>query len=90
MAINMAQEEVKRSGNLGVPLPLRNAPTKLMKELGYGKGYQYSHSHPGNFAAQEFMPEEISNLNFFKAGSSKKEQEVEELIQKLWGTKYKS
>ena len=90
MAINKAQEEVKRSGNLGVPLPLRNAPTKLMKELGYGKGYQYSHSHPGNFAAQEFMPEEISNLNFFKAGSSKKEQEVEELIQKLWGTKYKS
>ena len=90
MAINMAQEEVKRSGNLGVPLPLRNAPTKLMKDLGYGKGYQYSHSHPGNFAAQEFMPEEISNLNFFKAGSSKKEQEVEELIQKLWGTKYKS
>jgi putative ATPase len=88
MAINMAQEEVKRSGNLGVPLPLRNAPTKLMKELGYGKGYQYSHSHPGNFAAQEFMPEEISNLNFFKAGSSKKEQEVEELIQKLWGNKY--
>ena len=88
MAINMAQEEVKRSGNLGVPLPLRNAPTKLMKELGYGKGYQYSHSHPGNFAAQEFMPEEISNLNFFKAGSSKKEQDVEELIQKLWGTKY--
>ena len=88
MAINMAQEEVKRSGNLGVPLPLRNAPTKLMKELGYGKGYQYSHSHPGNFIAQEFMPEEISNLNFFKAGSSKKEQEVEELIQKLWGTKY--
>ncbi len=88
MAINMAQEEVKRSGNLGVPLPLRNAPTKLMKELGYGKGYKYSHSHPGNFASQEFMPEEISNLNFFKAGSSKKEQEVEELIQKLWGTKY--
>ena len=90
MAINKAQEEVKRSGNLGVPLPLRNAPTKLMKELGYGKGYQYSHSHPGNFAAQEFMPEEISNLNFFNAGSSKKEQEVEELIKKLWGTKYKS
>ncbi len=88
MAINMAQEEVKRSGNLEVPLPLRNAPTKLMKELGYGKGYQYSHSHPGNFVAQEFMPEEISNLNFFTAGSSKKEKEVEELIQKLWGTKY--
>jgi putative ATPase len=88
MAINKAQEEVKRSGNLGVPLSLRNAPTKLMKELGYGKGYQYSHNFPGNFANQEFMPEEISTLNFFTAGSSKKEQEVEELIQKLWGTKY--
>lgn len=90
MAINKAQEEVRRSGNLGVPLSLRNAPTKLMKELGYGKGYQYSHNFPGNFAFQEFMPEEISNLNFFTAGSSKKEQEVEELIQKLWGNKYKN
>ena len=88
MAINKAQEEVRRSGNLGVPLSLRNAPTKLMKELGYGKGYQYSHSHPGNFAFQEFMPEEISNVNFFEAGSSRKEQEVTELIQKLWGSKY--
>ena len=90
MAINKAQEEVRRSGNLGVPLALRNAPTKLMKELGYGKGYQYSHSHPGSFAFQEFMPEEISNVNFFEAGSSRKEQEVTELIQKLWGSKYKS
>jgi putative ATPase len=55
MAINRAQEEVKRSGNLGVPLPLRNAPTKLMDDLGYGKGYLYSHDHPGNFAEQEFI-----------------------------------
>lgn len=89
MAINLAQEEVKRSGNLGVPLHLRNAPTKLMKELGYGKGYKYSHSFPGNFAEQEFLPKEISNTAFFKAGSSKKEQEVEEIIHKLWGAKYK-
>lgn len=89
MAINMAQEEVRKSGNLGVPLPLRNAPTKLMKDLGYGKGYKYSHSYPGNFAEQEFLPEEIRNMNFFQAGSSKKEHEVSELIQKLWGNKYK-
>lgn len=89
MAINMAQEEVRKSGNLGVPLPLRNAPTKLMKDLGYGKGYKYSHSYPGNFAEQEFLPEEIRNMNFFHPGSSKKEQEVSELIQKLWGNKYK-
>lgn len=89
MAINMAQEEVRKSGNLGVPLPLRNAPTKLMKDLGYGKGYKYSHSYPGNFAEQEFLPEEIRNMNFFQAGSSKKEQEVSDLIDKLWGNKYK-
>jgi putative ATPase len=88
MAINQAQEEVKKSGNLAIPLPLRNAPTKLMKELGYGKGYKYSHSFPGNFAEQEFMPAELSNTNFFQAGSSQKEQEIQDLIKKLWGNKY--
>ena len=88
MAINRAQEEVRRSGNLGVPLPLRNAPTDLMKELGYGKGYLYSHDFPGNFAEQEFMPNEISGRAFFNAGSSKREQEIAEAIHKLWGTKY--
>ena len=88
MAINEAQEIVKRTGNLGVPLPLRNAPTKLMKELGYGKGYQYSHDFPGNFKAQEFLPEELSNINFFKAGSSSKEQEIEHQIKSQWGKKY--
>jgi putative ATPase len=89
MAINEAQEIVKQTGNLGVPLPLRNAPTKLMKQLGYGQGYQYSHDFPGNFKAQEFLPEELSNINFFKAGSSSKEQEVENKINALWGDKYK-
>ncbi len=89
MAINKAQEEVKRSGNLPIPLPLRNAPTKLMKDLGYGKGYKYSHEYPGNFVEQEFLPQEISNINFFKAGSSKKEQEIEQHIIQLWGKKYK-
>jgi len=88
MAINRAQEEVKRSGNLGVPLPLRNAPTKLMDDLGYGKGYLYSHDHPGNFAEQEFLPSEIQGTSFFQAGSSKREQEVHEFIQHLWGNKY--
>ena len=88
MAINKAQEEVKKSGNIAIPLPLRNAPTKLMKELGYGKGYKYSHSFPGNFAEQEFMPTELSNTNFFQAGSSQKEQEIQDLIKKLWGNKY--
>ena len=88
MAINLAQEEVRRTGNLGVPLPLRNAPTDLMKELGYGKGYLYSHDFPGNFAEQEFLPTEISGRAFFNAGSSKREQEIAEAIQKLWGSKY--
>ncbi len=89
MAINKAQEEVQKSGNLPVPVPLRNAPTKLMKDLGYGENYLYSHDHPGNFAVQEFLPSEISGKNFFKAGSSKKEQEIETLIQTLWGNKYR-
>lgn len=89
MAINKAQEEVRKSGNLGVPLALRNAPTALMKELGYGKDYLYSHDFPGNFVQQEFLPEEIKGSTFFQAGSAKKEQETAEIILKLWGEKYK-
>lgn len=89
MAINNAQAEVKRSGNLGVPLPLRNSPTMLMNELGYGKGYLYSHDHPGNFAEQEFLPNEIKGTSFFKAGSSSREKEIEETIAQLWKGKYK-
>ena len=88
MAINSAQQLVKETGNLGVPLPLRNAPTKLMKELGYGKGYQYSHDFPGNFVQQDFLPEEIMGTNFFHAGSSPKEKEVELKIAELWGQRY--
>ncbi len=88
MAINRAQQLVKETGNLGVPLPLRNAPTKLMKDLGYGKGYLYSHDFPGNFAQQDFLPEEVNGTNFFQAGSSPKEKEIEANIERLWGTKY--
>ena len=88
LAINQAQKLVKESGNLGVPLALRNAPTELMKELGYGQGYKYSHDFPGNFVQQEFMPEEISGTNFYAAGSHPKEIDVEENINRLWGTKY--
>jgi putative ATPase len=89
MAINQAQEVVKETGDLPVPLPLRSAQTKLMKELGYGEGYLYSHDFPGNFVQQDFLPEVIKTTNFFKAGSSKKEQEIAEIIQKLWNNKYK-
>lgn len=87
-AINQAQALVKATGNLGVPLPLRNAPTKLMKQLGYGKGYLYSHDFPNNFAVQEFLPEEISGTSFFEAGSSAKEREIQTKINSLWGDKY--
>lgn len=87
-AINNAQQVVKETGNLGVPLPLRNAPTKLMKDLGYGKGYLYSHDFPGNFAKQDFLPQEIEGMNFFSPGSSPKEQEIAQNIARLWGNKY--
>ena len=89
MAINHAQQLVKETGDLPVPLHLRNAPTKLMDELGYGEGYLYSHDYPGNFVEQEFLPDKIRNSNFFKAGSSKKEQEIGQIIQQLWNNKYK-
>lgn len=88
MAIKRAQSLVKETGSLGVPLPLRNAPTKLMKELGYGEGYKYSHDFPGNFIQQDFLPEEIAGTNFFKAGSSPKEIEIENKIAELWGKRY--
>ena len=88
MAINKAQQLVKQTGNLPVPLHLRNAPTQLMKELGYGEEYLYSHDYPGNFVQQEFLPDAIKNTNFYASGSSKKEQEIEQLIQQLWNHKY--
>jgi len=90
MAINRAQAKVRETGNLAVPLHLRNAPTKLMKELGYGSDYQYSHDFPGNFVQQEFMPDGLSNTSFFVSGSSSKEQEVEQFIHSRWDKKYKS
>jgi putative ATPase len=89
MAINKAQQLVKETGNLPIPLALRNAPTKLMRDLGYGKGYKYPHDHPGNFANMEFLPDDIIGTSFFNPGSSKKEQEVSELVNKLWKGKYK-
>lgn len=88
MAINRAQQLVQETGNLGIPLPLRNAPTALMKQLGYGENYLYSHDFPGNFAEQEFLPNEIAGTNFFQAGSSSKEQEIAQTIAQLWKDKY--
>ncbi len=88
MSINKAQQLVQQTGNLDIPLPLRNAPTTLMKQLGYGENYLYSHDYPGNFAEQEFLPNEIKGTNFFQAGSSPKEQEIEQTISTLWKDKY--
>ena len=88
MAINKAQQLVQQTGTLDIPLPLRNAPTALMKQLGYGENYMYSHDYPGNFAEQEFLPNEIKGTNFFQAGSSSKEQEIAQTISTLWKDKY--
>jgi len=88
MAINMAQDKVKETGGLAVPLPLRNAPTALMKDMGYGKGYKYSHNGANNFEAQEFLPNEISGTNFYQTGSASREQDIAKTIKNLWGDKY--
>jgi putative ATPase len=87
-AINRAQELVAKTGDLPVPLPLRNSPTALMEELGYGEGYLYAHDFPGNFVVQEFLPDAFAGSNFFKAGSSAKEQEIAKQLYQLWNDKY--
>ena len=86
MAINQAQEEVRKSGNLPVPLHLRNAPNKLMKELGYGKDYIYSHNKPNE--NQEFLPEEISGTSFYNPLNNTKENSFKEGLKNLWKNKY--
>lgn len=88
MAINQAQQLVQKTGDLPVPVALRNSPTQLMKDLGYGEGYHYSHDYPGNFFNQEFLPEPIKGTSFFVPGSSAKEQEIAQQIKKWWQDKY--
>ncbi len=90
MAINQAEALVKESGDLSVPLHLRNAPTKLMKQLGYGKDYKYSHSYSNNFVDQEFLPEELSGSTLYTPQNNRKENEINALMDKLWGKKYKN
>lgn len=89
MAINQAQSMVKQTGDLSVPLHLRNAPTKLMKDLNYGKAYKYSHDFPGNFVEQEFLPEEIKNTKFYDPGENAREAELRRYLKSKWGDKYK-
>ncbi len=88
MAINQAQAMVRETGNLPVPLALRNAPTKLMKELDYGKTYKYSHDFPNNFADQEFMPEKLSKKQLWAPQNNPQEVKLKERMEFLWKRKY--
>ena len=88
-AIGKAQALVKETGDLSVPLHLRNAPTKLMKELDYGKNYKYAHSYENNFASQEFLPEELSNTKFYDPSNNPRENSIRDFLKKLWKDKYK-
>lgn len=88
MAINRALAEVKNSQNLNVPLSLRNAPTKLMKDNGYGSKYKYAHDYPGHFVPHEFMPDSLSNTHFFEPADNKREKILRQKLKTQW-TKYK-
>lgn len=88
LAINEALDLVKKTGNLPVPLHLRNAPTKLMKDLDYGKNYDYAHSHQGNFVNLEFLPEEIKGTVFYHPGENSTEKKIKEEQKRKWGNKY--
>lgn len=89
MAINEAMEAVKQTGNVAVPLHLRNAPTKLMKELNYGTNYKYAHDYPGNFVEQEFMPQELKSMIFYKPQNNAQEVKILERLKNWWKKKYK-
>ena len=88
MAINHAQKAVRETGNLSIPLSLRNAPTSIMKDLGYGQAYQYSHDYPQNFVEQEFLPEELKNSNFVRFADNAAENKMQQHLKSLWKTKY--
>lgn len=88
MAINEALALVKQTGNLPVPLHLRNAPTKLMKDLNYGKDYKYAHSYEGNFVEQDFLPEEIRNIKLYEPGNNATEKKIYDELRKKWNNKY--
>ncbi|MCF8320927.1 MAG: replication-associated recombination protein A [Flavobacterium sp.] len=88
MAINEAQQMVKQTGDLSVPIHLRNAPTKLMKELGYGEDYKYSHDYANNFAEQEFLPDEISETKLYNPGDNTRENGTRDFLKNRWKDKY--
>ena len=88
MAINKAQQTVKQTGDLSVPLALRNAPTKLMKDLGYGEDYKYAHDYENNFIAEEFMPKEVAKTSFYRPGNNQRENAIKDFLKKRWKDKY--
>ena len=89
MAIEDALSAVKEKGDLPVPLHLRNSPTKLMKELNYGRDYQYAHDHENNFVSLEYLPEKISETKFYEPGENLREKEIRDFLSKRWKGKYK-
>lgn len=88
MAIEQAIAEVQQSGDLSVPLHIRNAPTALMKKIDYGKGYQYAHSFDNNFVAQEYLPDSISGQKFYEPGKNAREEETRKFLTFRWKEKY--
>jgi putative ATPase len=88
MAIEEALEVVRKEGDLPVPLHIRNAPTGLMKKMGYGKNYKYAHSYEGNFTEQEFLPEQIKGTMFYDPGKNPREEELRKFLRHLWQNKY--
>lgn len=84
-AIDAAIAEVRNSGDLSIPMNIRNAPTKLMKDLGYGEEYKYAHSYEGNFVYQQFMPESLAGVKFYQPGNNAKEAQVREWLKARWG-----
>ncbi|MDG1262000.1 MAG: replication-associated recombination protein A [Flavobacteriales bacterium] len=87
-AIGLAQQSVRQTGNLPVPLHIRNAPTNLMKDLGYGKNYEYSHSYDDNFSAQEYLPKKLSGTTFYEPGNNPRENNLRTYLKSLWKDKY--
>ncbi len=87
-AIGTAMNAVREKGDLSVPLHIRNAPTRMMKNMGYGKNYEYSHSYDNNFSPQEYLPKEISGTKFYEPGKNAREEELRKFLQSLWKDKY--
>lgn len=90
LAVKKAQQAVRETGDLSVPLALRNAPTRLMKDLGYGEDYKYAHDYENNFVEEEFLPEELSGTSFYSPGANPREKAIKEYLTKRWKNKYEN